>query len=59
MMRDIICKCRNRMKKEEETAKAKLSTEYIRQYRGYEISGKQSIEKIKETCLVKEKKDIV
>ena len=59
MMRDIICKGRNRMKREEKTAKAKLSTEYARQYQGYVISGKQIIEKIKENCLVKVAKDIV
>lgn len=59
MMRDIICKGRNRMKREEETAKVKLSTEYVRQYQGYVISGKQIIEKIKENCLVKVAKDIV
>ena len=59
MMRDIICKGRNRMKREEETAKVKLSIEYVRQYRGYKISGKQIIEKTKENCLVKGKTDIV
>lgn len=47
------------MKREEETAKVKLSIEYVRQYRGYKISGKQIIEKIKENCLVKGKTDIV
>ena len=47
------------MKREEKTAKAKLSTEYARQYQGYVISGKQIIEKIKENCLAKGTKDIV
>lgn len=45
MMRDIICKGRNRMKREEETAKVKLSIEYVRQYRGYEISGNRLLKK--------------
>lgn len=47
------------MKRKEKTAEAKLSTEYVRQYQGYVISGKQIIEKIKENCLVKGTKDIV
>lgn len=59
MMHDIICKGRNRIKREVETAKTKLSTEYVLLYQSYEISGKQIIEKIKENCLVKGTKDIV
>lgn len=51
MMRDIICKGRNRMKREEKTAKAKLSTEYVRQYLGYVIFGKQIIENSKKIAL--------
>ena len=51
MMHDIICKGRNRIKREVETAKTKLSTEYVLLYQSYEISGKQIIKRSKKIAL--------